>query len=124
MARIILIAALLASSATVAVAGIPRGMTLLADEQIADEATGITIARGNAEIASENRAIVGRADEIALNPAANEIVLKGRAMLTVGRKRYESDAVTCSLDFVRCTPLSGDQAPGTLTGGAAATMPE
>ena len=93
-------------------AGIPRGAVLTADEQDADETTGVTIARGNAEIAIEPQRILGRADQIELNPATNEIQFKGRAVLTVGRERYESDAVTCTLDFYKCaTAASGQSLP-------------
>ena len=106
-------------------AGIPRGLTLMADEQDADAATGITIARGNAEIAVENKSIRGRADQIELNPVSNQIQFTGRAALTIGRQHYESDAVTCTLDFDKCSnsapaaqPLP---APATTDGTAAIT---
>jgi hypothetical protein len=89
-------------------AGIPRGVILIADEQDGDAATGITIARGNAELSVEKRAIHGRADVIELNPVRNEIQFKGRANLTVGRAHYDSDAVTCTLDFDKCANASTD----------------
>jgi len=105
-----------------AAAGIPRGVSLSADEQIADDKTGEIIARGNAEIAVVNTSINGRADVIQLRPQANEVVLKGRAVLTVGHRRYESDTVACSLDFMRCAAEAADQ-PEPLATGSAATMP-
>ena len=84
-------------------AGLPRGAVLTADEQDADPETGVTIARGNAEIRFDKQPISGRADSIELNPASNQILFKGRAVLNVGREHYESDAVTCGLDFSKCT---------------------
>ncbi len=110
------------SFASPAAAGIPRGVTLSADEQIADDRTGQIIARGNAEIAVGNQSISGRADVIELRPGANEVLLKGRAVLTVGRRHYESDTVACSLDFIRCTTQGADQ-PAPLPTGSAATSP-
>jgi hypothetical protein len=114
---------LCAALSTAAVAGIPRGVSLSGDEQFADDATGITIARGNAEIAVGQGAIAGRADVIELRPGLNEILLKGRAGLTVGRRRYEGDTVSCTLDFVRCTAVEADQDLPALPTDAAATMP-
>lgn len=90
-------------------AGIPRGVILTADEQEADTATGVTIARGNAEISVDKRPILGHADVIELNPGKNQIQFKGRAVLTVGHARYDSSAVTCSLDFDKCAAVIDDQ---------------
>jgi LptA/(LptD N-terminal domain) LPS transport protein len=84
-------------------AGIPRGAILIADEQDADPETGVTIARGNAEIKFDKQPIAGHADSIELNPASNQIVFKGRAVLSVGRDHFESETVTCGLDFSKCT---------------------
>jgi hypothetical protein len=84
-------------------AGIPRGAILIADEQDADPQTGVTIARGNAEIKFERQPISGHADSIELNPVSNQIVFKGRAVLSVGRDHFESETVTCGLDFSKCT---------------------
>jgi hypothetical protein len=89
-------------------AGIPRGVILIADEQDADASTGITIARGNAELTVEKRAIHGSADVIELNPVRNAIQFSGHANLTVGRAHYDSDAVTCTLDFDKCTTAAAE----------------
>ncbi len=112
--------------ATAAHAGLPRGAILTADEQDADTATGITIARGNAEIAIERQRILGRADQIEINPAGNEIRFNGRAVLTVGGERYESDVVTCTLDFNKCAAVARGQAlpaPAVAEPGAAVINP-
>ena len=93
-------------------AGMPRGAVVSADEQDADTATGVTIARGNAEIAIEAQRIRGRADTIEITPSKNEIQFKGHALITIGDERYESEAVTCSLDFNRCASVDG-QSPTT-----------
>jgi hypothetical protein len=90
-------------------AGIPRGVVLIADEQDADAATGITIARGNAEIKIEKQPIAGRADSIELNPVRNEIIFKGHTLVTVNRDRYEGAAVTCALDFSKCAAMPPPQ---------------
>ena len=116
-----------ATFASGAEAGIPRGAMLAADEQIADEVTGTTIARGNAEITIAERAINGSADSIEVHPNLNEIIFKGRALLVVGGARYQSDTVTCTLDFMRCGPLaakpsSSQAAPRSST--AAVTAPQ
>jgi LptA/(LptD N-terminal domain) LPS transport protein len=71
-------------------AGIPRGAILIADEQDADPETGVTIARGNAEIKFDKQPIAGHADSIELNPASNQIVFKGRAVLSVGRDHFKA----------------------------------
>jgi lipopolysaccharide export system protein LptA len=104
-------------------AGIPRGVMLSADEQSADETTGVTIARGNAELTVEKQPIRARADVIELRPKSNEILLKGRADLSVGSDRYRSDTVTCTLDFSRCLAVEPDQDLPDTPGGAAATLP-
>lgn len=101
-----------------AMGGVPRGLMLLADEQTGDEATGVTIARGNAELIVEKRAIRGKADVIEVRPKANEILLKGRATLNVGTARYTNDTVTCTLDFSRCAGVEPDQPLPETPGGA------
>lgn len=106
-----------------ALAGIPKGVAVSGDEQFADDTTGVTIARGNAEISDGLGRIAGRADVIELRPGLNEILLKGRAGLTVGRRRYEGDTVSCTLDFMRCTAVEADQDLPPLSTGAAATRP-
>jgi hypothetical protein len=128
--------------AAVAEARLPRGAVLSADEQDADPVTGVTLARGNAVISIATYAILGRADEIALRPASNEIQFRGRALITIGRQRFEGEAVTCALDFSRCVTglqeetvpsqstvlpdapsTAGQAAPSPLSAGAAATNP-
>jgi hypothetical protein len=81
----------------------PKGAMLMADEQTGDETTGETIARGNAELTIAARAVRARADEIAIRPGRNEVTFTGKALVFAGDKRYESEAVVCSLDFLRCT---------------------
>ena len=102
-----------------AVAGIPRGLMLIGDEQTGDETSGVTIARGHAEVSVEKQPIKGTADVIELRPKTNEILLKGRANLVVGQKKFASDTVTCTLDFSRCAGVDYDQplpdAPGGIT---------
>jgi hypothetical protein len=88
-----------------AYAGMPRGAMISADEQDADAETGVTVAHGNAEISVEKSRILGRADSIEINPGKNQILFRGRAIVTVGAERFESDAVTCSLDFNKCAPF-------------------
>ena len=105
----ILIACVAGFAAPGAFAGVPRGLVLSADEQDADDTTGITIARGNAEVAIAAYAILGHADVIELRPQLNEILFKGRAVLTVGHKYYENETVTCTLDFSRCTASAEGQ---------------
>lgn len=103
-------------------AGIPRGAIVMADEQDADPATGVTSARGNAEIRIETHHIEGRADAIEINPARNEIRFTGNAHVTVRSERYDNDRVTCTLDFTACR-LSVDEIPPTAASderGAAA----
>ena len=68
-----------------------------------DETTGETIARGNAELTIAARAVRARADEIAIRPGRNEVTFTGKALVFAGDKRFESEAVVCSLDFLRCT---------------------
>lgn len=101
-------------------AGMPRGAELMADEQDADPATGVTTARGNAEIRIEAYRILGRADRIDVDPGRNEIQFTGHALITVGDARYESDQVTCSLDFQKCAPVMGEL----VTPAPATTMPD
>jgi hypothetical protein len=99
-------------------AGVPRGLMLLADEQSGDETTGVTIARGNAELIVEKRPIRGKADVIELHPKSNEVLLKGRATLAVGNDRYSNDMVICTLDFSHCTGVEPDQPLPDVAGGA------
>ena len=115
---------------TPAHARLPHGAVLSADEQDADPQTGVTIARGNAEISVAKFAILGRADAIELHPGANEIQFKGGARVTVGEQRYDGEAVTCTLDFSRCATVLPNQAsqvdqalPPPSGVGAAATNP-
>lgn len=103
--RTVVIAASLALPLS-ALAGMPRGAELMADEQDADPATGITIARGNAEIRIEAYRILGRADRIDVDPGRNEIQFSGHALITVGDARFESELVTCSLDFEKCAAVT------------------
>lgn len=101
-------------------AGMPRGAELMADEQDADPATGVTTARGNAEIRIESYRILGRADRIDVDPGRNEIQFTGHALITVGDARYESDQVTCTLDFEKCAPVK----PAQVTPAPATAMPD
>lgn len=103
-----------------AYAGMPRGAIVSADEQDADPETGVTIARGSAEIAIEKMRILGRADHIEINPAAKHILFKGRALISVGAERYQGEAVTCSLDFSRCAAAETSAVPNV---SAAAPQP-
>jgi hypothetical protein len=105
-----------------AYAGVPRGVVLIASEQDADADTGITIARGNAEISIAQRAVLGAADTIELNPVAQKILFKGHAVVTVGRARYQSEFITCTLDFYSCAPSSAVQA-APVAESAAVTNP-
>lgn len=90
-------------------AGLPRGVVLIADEQIADDKTGDIIARGHAEIISDTYRIRGDADAIEIRPAINEILFKGSAQLTAGKRRYSSETLSCTLDFSRCVSVEADQ---------------
>lgn len=90
-------------------AGVPRDMILAANEQTADDKTGVTIARGNAEIVAAAHRIRGTADVIEVRPKINEILFKGRVMLTVGTRSYSSDTVICTLDFIACSAITDDQ---------------
>ncbi len=103
-------AAAIIVASTPADAGMPRGAVLSADEQTGDDTTGTTIARGNAVITIPEYAISGNADVIEVWPKRNEILLKGRANLTVGRRHYASDTVLCTLDFDRCSSTAADAA--------------
>jgi hypothetical protein len=105
-----------------AYAGVPRGVVLIASEQDADPETGITIARGNAEISVAQRAVAGAADTIELNPVAQKILFKGHAVVTVGRARYASEIITCTLDFYSCAPSPEAQA-APVAADAAVTNP-
>lgn len=102
----LLLAAGLAMLPLNADAGMPRGAELSADEQDADPTTGVTTARGNAEIRITAYKILGRADVIELNPGRKEILFSGHALITVGDARYESERVTCSIDFNSCVVIA------------------
>ncbi len=97
----VIVSLLLASTAIAA--RLPRDGALAADEQSGDETTGITIATGHALLIAPTYAIRGEADVIEVRPEANEVLFKGRAVLSVGRQIYRSDTVACTLDFSRCT---------------------
>ena len=105
-----------------AAAGIPRGLMLIGDEQVGDEATGVTIARGHAELVVEKQPIHATADVIELHPKTNEILLKGRALLSVGQRKYQSDTVTCTLDFSHCASVETDQELPLTPGGTVADI--
>ena len=112
---------------TNAVAGVPRGVMLVANEQIADMTTGTTLARGDAEITVAGRPISGKADQIEVRPNLNEILFTGSARVIVGSDHYESEVVSCTLDFSRCGPTnagaSAHQPPTQTTSTAAAITP-
>lgn len=95
--------------ACAASAGVPRGVRLIADEQIADETTGTTIARGRAEISVEKSNIRGSAAVIEVRPKIDEVLLKGGAEITIGRAHYKSETLSCTLDFRRCIAVDADQ---------------
>lgn len=114
---------ILFAAAGAARAGVPRDLMLAADEQSADDATGVTIARGNAEVTVATHRIRGTADVIEVRPKINEILFKGRATLNVGAKSYVSDTVACTLDFTSCTTVQDDQDLPPLPSTAAATTP-
>ncbi len=97
------------SSTYMTLAGVPRGLTLAADEQIADETTVETIARGNAELSVEKHSIRGTADTIEVRPKIDEVLFVGRAVVKVGRETYQSDTVSCTLNFARCAAVNADQ---------------
>ena len=103
-------------------AGIPRGLMLIGDEQVGDETSGVTIARGHAELVVEKQPIHATADVIELHPKTNEILFKGRASLSVGPRKYQSDTVTCTLDFSRCATVETDQELPLSPGGAVAEI--
>ena len=50
ISTVLMLSAMMAGTA---VAGIPRGLMLIGDEQTGDETTGVTIARGHAEVSVE-----------------------------------------------------------------------
>ena len=121
--RIVLALAAIGGHSVVCLAGVPRGLTLAADEQIADETTGETIARGNAELTVEDYEIRGTADQIEVRPKIDEILFSGRAVVKAGRETYQSDKVSCTLNFARCTAVSADQPLPTSALGAAEIKP-
>lgn len=103
--------------------GLPRGAQLVADEQDADPVSGVTTARGNAELRVDSYRILGRADHIRLDPAGNAIQFTGHASITIGDERYESIQVTCSLDFEKCTPLKDEPSHATPSDSVVQTSP-
>ncbi len=105
----VLAVAVAGSGAHMSVAGVPRGLSLAADEQFADEVSGETIARGNAELNVEKYQIRGTADQIEVRPKIDEVLFVGRAIVKVGRETYRSDKISCTLNFARCTAVSADQ---------------
>lgn len=106
------------------VAGMPRGVTIAADEQLADETTGVTIARGNAVLMIDHLAIKGTATAIEVRPKINEVLLRGSAEIRVGRNVYRADLVSCTLDFERCAVVDETQPlPASALGAEAATSP-
>ena len=113
----------LISCAHMIVAGVPRGLTLMADEQIADETTGETIARGNAELNVEKYLIRGTADTIEVRPKIDEILFSGRALVKIGAETYQSDKVSCTLNFARCAAVNADQPLPASALGAAEIIP-
>ncbi len=121
--KLLVLAPALAGIATHAVlAGVPRGLTLAADEQIADETTGVTIARGNAELNVEKFQIRGTADSIEVRPKIDEILFSGRAVVRIGGETYQSDKVSCTLNFTRCAAVNADQPlPASALGEVAVT---
>lgn len=123
LTRSLILVALIAVPA-LAEAGVPRNMMLSADEQLADENTGVTIARGNAEVTVGTHRIHGTADVIEVRPKINEILFKGRAKLSVGAANYDSDTVACTLDFTHCATVSDEQdLPPLPQSAAAVTTP-
>ena len=111
------------SGSLICAAGVPRGLTLAADEQIADETTGETIARGNAELNVETHMIRGTADAIEVRPMIDEVLFSGRAVVKVGRETYQSDKVSCTLNFARCAAVNADQPLPASALGAAEIKP-
>ena len=85
------------------VAGVPRGLTLAADEQIADETTGETIARGNAELNVEKYLIRGTADSNRSAPKIDEILVCRPGRRHSRQGDLSSDKVSCTLNFARCS---------------------
>ena len=112
----------IAAATSPASAGVPRGLMLIGDEQAGDDTTGVTIARGHAELVVEKQPIHATADVIELHPKTNEILFKGRASLIVGQHKYQSDTVTCTLDFSRCATVETDQELPLTPGGAVAEI--
>jgi hypothetical protein len=113
----------LGSSSLICAAGVPQGLSLAADEQIADEVSGETIARGNAELNVEKYRIRGTADAIEVRPKIDEVLFSGRAVVKVGRETYRSDKVSCTLDFARCAAVNADQPLPASALGAAEIKP-
>lgn len=120
-----------------AAGGMPRDVVLMADSQDGDVATGVTVARGHAELRSDTFHIVGRATIIEINPKRNEVYFTGGADVTVNGAVYRGERVLCSLDFDTCAAVSGGAVDGAgdgvalqpavtpmpLEGGRASMMP-
>lgn len=105
-----------------AAAGLPADVVLSASMQDADEARGLTIAQGNAELVAKGRAIRGTADIIEVWGKGNKVVFRGAAVLTIGSRRYEGSMVTCALDFYTCAAI--DEVSSSSSDGMAATTPQ
>jgi hypothetical protein len=104
-------------------AGVPKGLTLAADEQIADETTGETVARGNAELNVERHRIRGTADSIEVRPKIDEVLFVGGAVVQVGKDTYRSDKVSCTLNFSRCAAVDAAQPLPASALGSVEAMP-
>ncbi len=113
----------LGSGSFVSLAGVPSGLTLAADEQFADETSGETIARGNAELNVEKHLIRGTADTIEVRPKIDEVLFVGRAVVKIGPETYQSDKVSCTLNFARCAAVNADQPLPAPALGAAEIKP-
>ena len=121
---VVVLAAAMLPAGGPASAGIPRGLILAADEQIGDEETGTTIARGHAELTVGAYSIVGRADTIELRPKINEVLLKGSADIRIGKRHYQSATISCTLDFERCIAVDEDQPLPASALGRADSVPQ
>lgn len=127
-----LIAVCVLAFAGAADARIPRDVIIVADEQDADPETGVTIARGRAEIRVERMQISGRAETIEIRPKDNAVLFKGGAFVSVGDERFSGEDVVCTLDFYTCrvaapsAPIVSDHVRSFVPPagvGAAATLP-
>jgi hypothetical protein len=114
--------AIVAGLAGPAHAGLPRDVVLSADSQDADDAMGLTIAQGRAELIAAARAIRGTADVIEVWGKGNKVVFRGKAAVAVGEQRFEGSTVTCALDFYTCAAIDDDVS--SASAGIAAIIPE